>query len=72
MKPLDSTLDFVMRSLEGEHAKSKTITEIVRSSILERVKEAMTWKQQLRSQEEIEAKVFEMNAMMSDIVSKAQ
>ncbi len=70
LKPLESTLDFILRCLEGEHAKSNKITESVRSSVLAHVRDAIDWKRQIRSQEEVEEKVAELNAMMGGIVSQ--
>jgi len=68
LKPLNSTLDFILRFLEGEHAKSSKIHQSVRASILEEVKSAIAWKQQTHPKEKVQEKVAELNAMMGDIV----
>lgn len=69
-KPLDSTLDFIVRFLEGEHTKSEKITQSMRESILKAVRSAMAWRRHDRSQEAVQHKVEELNTMMSRIVNQ--
>ena len=66
---LDSTFDYMVRFLEGEHAKSGTISQNLRSAILENIRATMVWKDGARTQQEVELKVAELNGRMASIVS---
>ena len=65
---LDVTLDYIVRFLEGDHAKSRSISQGTRSAVLEHVKDAIAWKAEDHTNEEIQQKAQELNAMMSKVV----
>lgn len=67
-QPLDTTLDYVLKFLEGMHVKSGKITEQQREDILQIVKSAMSWKQLGRTRQEIEDKTTEVNNAMMRLV----
>ena len=67
---LDTTLDYILRFLEGDHAKSGSLTEQIKDDVMHRIKATLAWKRQGRTGHEIEEKVAELNSMMMEIVSK--
>jgi len=66
---LDTTLDYILRFLEGDHAKSGSLTEQTKDDIMRHVKATLAWKRQARTCHEIEEKIAELNTMMMEIVS---
>ena len=50
LEALDTTLEFIVKFLEGDHAKSQQLGEIDRARILQHVKEALAWKKCARTQ----------------------
>ena len=69
-KPLDSTLDFIVKFLEGAHTKSARITPDTHSTVLRFVKAAMEWKQTPRSSQEVENYTNKLNDLMAAIVKQ--
>ena len=69
-KALDVTLDFIVKFLEGAHAKSTTISKDDRSAILQRVQSSLEWKKQWRSKHEVQTMVEDLNVMMTSIVRR--
>lgn len=67
-QPLDHFLDYIMRFLDGEHSKSTNLPEQARSKILQKVKVALAWKAQSRLPHEVNAKLAELNFIMSGTV----
>ena len=70
LQQLDATLDFVLKFLEGEHAKSGLLSKLDRAKVVQQVKLTLAWKLQGRTQLEVEARIQEINAMMSEIVQR--
>ena len=66
---LELTLDYMVKFLEGGHAKSKIASDKLRSSILHHVRATMSWKAKPRTQEAVDSKISELNTMMLGIVS---
>ena len=50
---LDTTLEYAIKFLEGDHAKSSQISGATRSSILSKVKDVLQWKKRLRTESQI-------------------
>ena len=69
-KPLETTLEYMVRFLEGEHTQSGNVSGPQREYILQHIKAAMDWKSRCRSTTEVQAKVEELNAMMIDIMQQ--
>ena len=67
---LDCTLDYIMKFLEGDHAKSANTFESTRTRILDRVKTTIQWRLQAPSHDEVQGEIACLNSMMSDIVAK--
>ena len=68
-QPLDDVLDFVVKFLEGEHAKSSCMSSDTRAMVLDMVKQTLAWKQMERTEDELHAKVSEINHVMSTVVA---
>ena len=71
-KPLDVTLDYILKFLEGEHAKSVQVAPATRSTVLRCVKAAVVWKQTPRSSHEVENYNRKLNDLMSSVVKRMQ
>ena len=69
-KPLDNCLDYILKFLEGGHAKSHTLPEQTRSRIMSHVKSTLKWKMEGRTQKEIDERVNDLSAMMVQIVNE--
>eukprot|EP00929_Paragymnodinium_shiwhaense_P115690 TRINITY_DN84715_c0_g1_i1.p1 TRINITY_DN84715_c0_g1~~TRINITY_DN84715_c0_g1_i1.p1 ORF type:complete len:384 (+),score=40.94 TRINITY_DN84715_c0_g1_i1:61-1152(+) len=68
LQPLDHCLDFILQFLEGGHVKSCRLPPNDREFVLSLVRDAMQWKLEPRSLAEVQAKVHELNGIMSGIV----
>jgi len=68
-EPLDRNLDYILKFLEGHHAKSHAVSSTARDTIMDRVKDTIRWKSSGRSPQEVEGKIKELNAMMISVVS---
>lgn len=68
LQPLDATLDYICKFLEGGHAKSDSVTSQIRSEILSKLRATLEWKKHIRTDVEIKAKVEELNGMMMRVV----
>ena len=70
-KPLDITLDYMLKFLEGEHVKSESISEKNRSTVLGLIKSAMSWKATTqRSSQDVREYTQKLNNVMGEIVRK--
>ena len=67
---LDTTLEYVIKFLEGDHAKSSQISGATRSSILSKVKDVLQWKKRPRTEPQISEHVAELNSMMMNKVAR--
>ena len=64
-------LDFILKFLEGEHVKSKRLTEANRSTVLGLVKSAISWKTAApRSSQEVQEYIQKLNNVMGEIVRR--
>lgn len=70
--PLDTTLEFIAKFLEGQHIESSQANAEMRSIILYHVDATLQWKCVPRSPEEVDAKVDELNDLMGKIVEILQ
>ena len=70
MDPLENTLDYILRFVEGEHAKSDRLPEHDREQILFCVKATLSWKALPRTEEAVTRKIGELNEMMARTLSK--
>ena len=68
-QPLDDVLNFVVKFLEGEHPKSSSMSPGTRAMVFNMVKQTLAWKQTARKQDEVHAKILEINRIMSTVVA---
>ena len=69
LQPLDQTLDYIIRFLEGLRAKSSRISGETREFVLKHVKDTLAWKSMPRSQQEVQDRITELNSVMTEIVA---
>ena len=67
-KPLDSCLEYMVRFLEGEHPKSEKIPPNVKDHVLKTVRDAMAWKLEARTADQVKQKIDQLNKKMLAIV----
>ena len=67
-KPLDSCLEYMVRFLEGEHPKSEKISPNVKDHVLKTVRDAMAWKLEARTADQVKQKIDQLNKKMLAIV----
>ncbi len=67
-KPLDLCLEYMVRFLEGEHSKSEMMVPNVKDHVLKTVRDAMAWKLQVRTADQVRQKIDQLNENMSAIV----
>ena len=69
-EPLEITIDYMLRFLEGDHSRSQRLAESDRGTVLSLVKSAMSWKTAQRPAKEVEKYTQNLNNVMSEIVRK--
>ena len=67
-KPLDTCLEYMVKFLEGEHAKSEKRPPNIKSHVLKTVRETMAWKSGDRTADQVKQKINQLNEKMSAIV----
>ena len=68
--PLDVTLEYMVKFLEGDHAKSDQVSKAKRDEVLKHIRATMAWQSGPRSPTEVKAKGEELNNMMMEIVQQ--
>ena len=67
---LDSTLNYLLKYLEGDHDKGSNITKDVRDKAFRLVKAGIAWKRQPRSKQEVDEFASTLNKLVGEVVSR--